>query len=399
MSRLDEIKDLYDRYILKTYGSYQLAFTRGEGAYLYDTEGVPYLDFVAGLAVNNLGHSHPAVVEAIKNQAEQLLHTSNLFLIDRQAELAEVLVENSFPGKCFFCNSGAEANEAALKLARKYSVLKYGPGRHQVITARRSFHGRTMATISATGQEKFHKHFHPFLEGFKYIDFNDAEALENAIEDSTCAVMLEPLQGEGGVHPPQPEYLKKVREICDRYDILLILDEIQTGFGRTGKLFAHQNYGITPDIMSLAKALGGGVAIGAIVASEKVQGAFSPGDHASTFGGNYLACAAALAATKEMTKDGFCDNVALLGSYLEERLEGLKDRYAFIKELRGIGLMWGLELDIPAGDIVKDCMENKLLINCVADTVLRFLPPLIIRKTQIDRMVDVLSGVMDDHRS
>src|SRR6266568_1297266 len=293
-----------DKYIMKTYGRYPLVPVRGEGCRLWDADGREYLDFLAGIAVNNLGHCHPRVVEALQQQAAELIHCSNLYQIPRQIELAELLCENSFADKAFFCNSGAEANEAAIKLACKYSRDTFGPERYGIITATDSFHGRTMATVSATGQEKVQRFFDPLLHGFSHVPFNDIAALEAAVTPTTCAVMLEPIQGEGGVNMPSPGYFEAVREICDRHGLLLIFDEVQVGMGRTGKLFAYEHFGVTPDIMTLAKALAGGAPIGCMLAREELAPAFSPGTHGSTFGGNPLVCAAAVAALKAIEEEG-----------------------------------------------------------------------------------------------
>jgi len=310
-----EIMALSDKYIMHTYGRIGLAPVRGKGALLWDAEGNEYLDFVGGLAVDSLGHCHPAVVKAIQEQAETLMHVSNLYYIEHQARLAELLVQNSCCDRAFFCNSGAEANEAAIKLARKYSKKKHGPEKYEIITAEKSFHGRTMATITATGQAKFQKGFEPLLPGFKHVPFNNLEALREAIGPHTCAVMLEPVQGEGGVNVADPDYLSGVRELCDRHGLLLIFDEVQCGLGRTGKFLAYQHYGAEPDIITLAKALGGGFPIGAMLAKEEVAAAFTPGDHASTFGGNPLACAAALAAMRAQLDEDIKENCARVGAY------------------------------------------------------------------------------------
>ncbi|MGB9809736.1 MAG: aspartate aminotransferase family protein, partial [Caldanaerobacter sp.] len=348
------------KYLMDTYNRYPIMLVRGEGTRVWDSEGNAYLDFVAGIAVNSLGHCHPALVEAIKKQAETLIHCSNLYWNEKQIELARMISENSFGGKVFFANSGAEANEGAIKLARKYASLKYGGRRYKIITAKNSFHGRTFGALTATGQEKYHKGFGPLLAGFKYVPLNDIEALYEAVDDEVCAIMLEVIQGEGGIHEATPEYVKAVREICDENDLLFILDEVQTGIGRTGKLFGYEHYGVLPDIMTLAKGLGGGFPIGAIVAKED-KAVFKPGDHASTFGGNPLACAAGVAVLNEVTKDGFLEGVDKKGKYFREGLEILQKKHKVVKEIRGKGLMVGCEVDLEdASKIVLKALEKGL---------------------------------------
>jgi len=385
-----------DKYIMKTYGRYPIVPVRGEGCQLWDADGKRYLDFLAGVAVNNLGHCHPKVVKAIQEQAATLIHCSNYYQIPQQIELAELLCNHSFADQAFFCNSGAEANEAAIKLARKYSRDTSGrPERYGIITAADSFHGRTMATVSATGQEKVQRFFDPLLHGFSHVPFNDIDAMAAAITDETCAVMLEPIQGEGGVNIPAPDYLAQVRELCDRHGLLLILDEVQVGMGRTGKLFAHEHFGITPDIMTLAKALAGGAPIGTMLAKDKIAKAFVPGTHGSTFGGNPLVCAAALAAVRTMLEDGILNHAEEMGEYLHVELEALQAKFPkLIKNVRGIGLMIGMGLTIPGSDIVKAGHEKGILLNVTHDTVLRFVPPLIVSKAEVDEMIEILSGIL-----
>ncbi len=385
-----------DHYIMKTYGRYPLVPVRGEGCWLWDADGKRYLDFLAGVAVNNLGHCHPRVVEALRRQAGELIHCSNFYHIPQQIELAELLCGRSFADRAFFCNSGAEANEAAIKLARKYSREKFGPDRYEIITALSSFHGRTMATISATGQEKVQRFFDPLLHGFKHVPFNDTDALRAAVTPTCCAVMLEPIQGEGGVVAPSPEYFREVRAICDRHDLILIFDEVQTGIGRTGKLFAYEHFGTAPDIMTLAKALAGGAPIGAMLAREALAGSFTPGSHGSTFGGNPLMAAAAVAAVHAVLEEGVLENAVAMGAYLTGRLEGLKERFPFITEVRGIGLLIGAQLSIPGADIVKKALERGLLINVAQERVLRFVPPLIVTREEIDLMIGILEGILTE---
>jgi len=383
-----------DKHIATTYGRYPLVAVRGEGCRLWDADGKEYLDFLGGVAVNNLGHCHPKVVAALQEQAARLIHCSNYYHIPTQIELAEILCANSFGDRVFFCNSGAEANEAAMKLVRKYSREKYGENRFEVITALASFHGRTIGTISATGQDKIKNGFAPMVPGFKYVPFGDAEALRNAISPATCAVLLEPVQGEGGVNVPPAGYLKTVREICDERDLLLVFDEVQVGCGRTGTLFAYQHDGVVPDVMTLAKALAGGPPIGAMVAKEPYAATLGPGSHGSTFGGNPLVTAAGVAAMKVLINDGVLDNCRAMGDYLRQRLEAMRDKYPFVVEVRGRGLILGMELSIEGGEIVKKALERGLLINCTVGKVLRFVPPLTVTKNELDEGLEILDGIL-----
>jgi acetylornithine/N-succinyldiaminopimelate aminotransferase len=386
-----------DKYIMKTYGRYPIVPVRGAGCELWDADGKRYLDFLAGVAVNNLGHCHPKVVAALQKQAAELIHCSNYYNIPQQIELAELLCTHSFADKAFFCNSGAEANEAAIKLARKYGRDTSGnPGRYGIITAADSFHGRTMATVSATGQEKVQRFFDPLLHGFTHVPFNDLPALDAAVTPDTCAVMLEPIQGEGGVKIPSRDYLAGVRELCDRHGLLLILDEVQVGMGRTGKLFAYEHFGIVPDIMTLAKALAGGAPIGTMLAREEVAAAFTPGTHGSTFGGNPLVTAAAVATVRTILEDGILNRAEEMGEYLLGELETLGRRYSFVAEVRGIGLMIGMTLSIPGADIVKKGHERGVLLNVTHDTVLRFVPPLVVTKAEVNEMIGILTGILDE---
>ena len=383
-----------DRYIMKTYGRYPLVPVRGEGCSLWDADGKRYLDFLAGVAVNNLGHCHPRVVDALQKQAAELIHCSNYYHIPSQIELAELLCTNSFADRAFFCNSGAEANEAAIKLARKYSRETFGADRFEIITALASFHGRTMATVSATGQEKVQKFFDPLLHGFRHVPFNDADLLRRVITPNTCAVMLEPIQGEGGIVIPSPDYFREVRRICDEHRLLLIFDEVQVGMGRTGKLFAHEHFGVTPDIMTLAKALAGGAPIGCMLAKEEVAASFGPGTHGSTFGGNPLVTAAGVATVRTILEEGILGHTIEMGEYLLGRLEKLKKRFPMIVEVRGIGLMIGMELSVPASGIVARALAQGLLLNVAQETVLRFVPPLIVTPAEIDEMLNILEGIL-----
>jgi predicted acetylornithine/succinylornithine family transaminase len=394
MMNTKEIMELCERYLMRNVGRIPLAPVKGEGARLWDADGREYLDFVSGIAVNSLGHCHPAVVDAICRQAAKLIHCSNLYYIEQQARLAKLLVENSALDKVFFCNSGAEANEAAIKLARKYAKLKWGAEKFEIITALHSFHGRTLAAVTATGQPKYQKGFEPLPPGFKYVPYNDLDALEEAIGPATCAVLLEPVQGEGGVNVASRHYLEGVQMLCREHGALLIFDEVQTGLGRTGRFLAYQHFGVEPDILTLAKALGGGFPIGAMLAKEDIAAAFQPGDHASTFGGNPLACAAALAAMEEMLLGGVVENAATTGAYMYEKLKVLGEKYPFVKEIRGLGLLLGMELTIEGKEIVNGCLERGLLINCVNNNVLRFIPPLTITRDDIDRALAILDQVM-----
>ena len=394
-----EIKKLLEesgRYIMNTYNRAPIDLRKGRGVKVWGSDGKEYLDFVGGVAVNILGHCHPKVVVAIQKQAQRLIHVSNLYHIEPQIKLARLLVEHSFADKVFFCNSGAEANEAAIKLARKYAKEHSGKDKFEIITALNSFHGRTLATLTATGQEKFQKGFEPLMPGFKYVPFNDISALKSLITQNTCAVMLEPIQGEGGIKIPDPDYFKNVRELCNKNNLLLILDEVQTGMGRTGKLFAYEHYNITPDIMTLAKGLGSGVPIGAMLASDKVASAFVPGSHASTFGGNPLVCTAAIATIETLLEDGFLlDQCKRMGEYLRKELKNLQKEFpSVIIDVRGKGLLVGMELTRDCSTIVKSCMEKGLLLNCTAGNVLRFTPALIVQEKDIDHMLDILGNVL-----
>lgn len=387
--------DLSNRYIMNTYNRFPLVLRKGRGMKVWSTDGKEYLDFVSGVAVNILGHCHPKVVVAIQKQAQRLLHVSNYYNIEPQIKLAKLLVEKSFADRVFFCNSGAEANEAAIKLARKYIKEQVSPNRFEIITAHNSFHGRTLATLTATGQEKFQKGFEPLVPGFIHVPFNDLHALSKAITKDTCAILLEPIQGEGGVIMPDENYLQDVRELCNELNLLLILDEVQTGMGRTGKLFAYEHFGITPDIMTIAKGLGGGVPIGAMLATEKVASSFQPGNHATTFGGNPLVCAAAVATLETLLEDGFIlDQCNRMSTYLIKKLTTLKEDFpSLIKDIRGKGLIIGMELTKNGDPFVKACLEKGVLINCTAGKVLRFIPPLIVQQKNINLLIDTLEDV------
>ena len=387
------LMELSQKYVANTYNRYALVLVRGKGTRLWDAEDREYLDFVSGLAVCNLGHCHPKVVKAIQEQAEKLIHVSNFYYIEPQIRLSSLLCEHSFADKVFFCNSGAEANEGAIKLARKYAKDKMEGDRYEIITMERSFHGRTLATLTATGQEKFHKGYAPLVPGFKYVPFNDVDAIRKAIDSKTCAILVEPIQGEGGVNCPSEGYLKALRDLCDKNKMLLIFDEVQVGMGRTGKLFAYEHDGVEPDILTLAKSLAGGVPIGALLIKQGVDEGFKPGDHASTFGGNPLATAAGVAALTAILEEGMLENCQKVGAYFYLKLLQFKEKFPFIREVRGKGLILGMELKMEGGPIVLEMMKKGILINCTMGNVLRFLPPLIVTEKEVDQVVQALEEV------
>ena len=389
-----EFMERADEVIAKTYQRFPVVFTRGSGATLFDSTGRSYTDFVAGIAVCNLGHAHPKLSRTLADQAKTLWHVSNLYYTIPQIELAAWLVDHSFADRVFFGNSGAEANEAAIKLTRRYFKDRSEPQRFRIISMQQSFHGRTMATLSATGQDKIKEGFDPILDGFDFVAFNDARAIASAINPETCAVMLEPIQGEGGVRCPDAEFLKHVRNLCDDAGLLLIFDEIQTGMGRTGKLFAYEHFGIEPDIMTLAKALANGLPIGAMLAKEHVAAAFGPGAHASTFGGTPLVTSVARDVCKILDEDNIIDSARRAGRYFQEKLLGLKERHEIIADVRGIGLLLGMKLKMDGAPIVTQCMDRGFLINCIQDNILRFAPPLIISEAEIDAQVQCLDDVL-----
>ncbi len=389
-----QLMDLSENVVAHTYARFPILLVKGKGTRVWDKDGKEYLDFLSGLAVCNLGHCHPKVVKAIQDQAEKLIHVSNFYYIETQIELASLLCKHSFAGNVFFCNSGAEANEGAFKLARKFATEKREDDRYEIITMERSFHGRTLATLTATAQEKYHKGYAPLMPGFKYVPFNDAQAVKKAIDSKTCAVMIEPIQGEGGVNIASEEYLKTLRRLCDEEGMLLIFDEVQVGMGRTGKLFAYEHYGIEPDVLTLAKSLAGGVPIGAVLMKREVGEAFKPGDHASTFGGNPLATAAGVAALTALLEEGMLENCRRVGDYFLDRLRELQPRFSFIQDVRGKGLILGVELRREGGPIVKEMMAKGFLINCTMGNILRFLPPLIVTREEVDRLVEALEDTM-----
>ncbi|MBU2487922.1 MAG: acetylornithine transaminase [Proteobacteria bacterium] len=390
----NSIMELADSVLARTYGRQPLCLVRGEGCTVWDSEGKSYLDFVAGLAVCILGHSHPAVARAVADQAAKLVHVSNIFYTEPQARLASWLVANSFADRVFFCNSGAEANEAAIKIARKFAKDSGRPERYRVLATRGSFHGRTLATLSATGQEKIHHGFEPLVDGFDHVPFNDLAAAQKAVGDKTCAILVEPIQGEGGVCMPGPGYLAGLRKLCDDEGILLIFDEVQTGMGRTGRLFAHEHFKVFPHVMTLAKGLANGLPIGAMLAEERVAASFTPGTHATTFGGTPLVCAGALAVVNTLDEQGVLAQCRQTGEYLKGRLKEIAVQRPVVKEVRGLGLMLGMELSVSGLPVVDAMREKGFLINCTQDKVLRFLPPLIVSKEEVDAMIPALDKAL-----
>ena len=387
-----ETIDLFDKYVIANYGRLPRVIVKGEGCYLYDAEGNKILDMFPGWAVSALGHCHPKVVAALRKQAGELLHIDNTFYSEPQGTLARLLSERAFGGKCFFCNSGAEANEAALKLARLHTSQE----KYKFITAEGSFHGRTFATVTATAQPKYHEGFLPLLPGFAYVPFNDVAALESAFSDEVAAVLVEPIQGEGGINIASAEYLQAIRRLCDEKGAVMILDEVQTGIGRTGKWFGYQHFEVEPDVITMAKALGGGVAIGAMMAKDEIAASLVPGKHASTFGGNCLACAAGIAVIEAIEEDKLLENAAELGQYTRDRLEELKQKHGIIDSVRGIGLMIGVQLASPGKGIVDQCLAKGLRINCTSETVLRFMPPMIATKSHIDDAIGILDSILSE---
>ncbi|MBQ9097248.1 MAG: aspartate aminotransferase family protein [Clostridia bacterium] len=395
---LSQIIETDKQYYMNTFGARTpVCFDYGKGLELYTKDGDKYYDFFAGIAVTALGHSHPKFVKSITEQAGKLLHTSSIYYIEKQAQLAKLLVENSCADKAFFCSTGAEANEGAMKLAKIYFYKQGKPNKNEIITLKNSFHGRTLATVAATGQEKYQKPYKPLTPGFKHVEINDFDALAAAVNENTAAIMMEPVQGESGVHPAKAEYLKKVRQLCDEKEIILIFDEVQTGMGRTGKLFAYENYGVEPDIFTLAKALGNGIPIGAVCAKEFVASGFEPGDHGTTFGGNPFSCNAACTVFEIFKEEKIVENAAEVGAYFKEKLNALADKYDFITEVRGIGLMLGVETkDSIAKKICDALFENKYLTGCIAGKIIRILPPLVITKADVDKFIEVLAKACEE---
>lgn len=379
---------------LPVFARYNIVLDHGDGPYVYDTKGKKYIDFLAGIAVNVVGHNYKPLVDAVSKQAGKMIHCSNLYYTEVQVEAAEKLKKLSGMDKVFFGNSGAEANEGAIKLARKYAT-NIDPEKIQIISALHSFHGRTLATLTATGQDHYHHGFGPLPAGFDYVPYNDIQTLEAKMSDKTCAVMLEAIQGEGGVHVPDPDYLPKVRALCDKYNAVLIFDEVQCGMGRTGTFFGCQQFGVKPDIVTLAKGLAGGVPIGAFMATDKVANAFHAGDHGSTFGGNPLACAAACVVLDALIDGNLMENAKEIGAYLQSKFEEYKAKYPnLIKEVRGRGLILGMELTRPGREIANECLDYGAIINCTAGNVLRFVPPLNITKAHVDELISVLDKVL-----
>ncbi len=387
-----EIIEMFDKYVIANYSRLNRVIVKGQGSYLYDSEGNKILDMFPGWAVSGIGHCHPKVVEAVCKQAAQLIHIDNMMYTQQQGKLAELLSRRAFGGKSFFCNSGAEANEAALKLARKHTAKE----KYKFITAQGSFHGRTFATVTATAQPKYHEGFLPMLPGFVYVPFNDIQAMQEAFSDEVAAVMIEPIQGEGGINIATAEYLQAIRQLCDEHESLMIFDEVQTGMGRTGQWFGYQHFDVEPDIMTMAKALGGGVAIGAMMAKPHVAEALVPGTHASTFGGNPLACAAAIAVIEAIEQENLLENANNMGNYTREKLEQLNQKHHIIDHVRGIGLMIGIQLSAPGAEIVSRCLEKGLRINCTQQTVLRFMPAMTVTQDEIDQAIEILDSALSE---
>jgi len=388
--KLQEAFDSYKENIMPTYTKVPLVFVKGKGSYLWDIQGKKYLDFFPGWGVGNLGHCHPKVMQAVREQISKLIFIPNNYYHLAQAKLAKEIVYWTYPAKVFFCNSGAEANEAAIKFSRKFGKNT----RYEIITFENSFHGRTLACLAATGQEKYRQGFSPLPEGFKIVGFNDLEQVRKAITDKTVAIMLELIQGEGGINIADKDFVLGLRKICAEKNLLLIVDEVQTGIGRTGKLFCYQHYGITPDILTLAKALGGGLPIGVMVVKKEIADTLGPGMHASTFGGGPVICRAGLAVLRAIQKEKLLNHAQLMGEYLFLKLNALKDKYPVIKEVRGLGLMAGLELNIEGKAIVEKCMGEGLLINCTHEKVLRLMPALNITKKEIDKALGILEEAL-----
>lgn len=386
-----EIISQYENFVIKTYTRIPTVIVKGKGLKVWDLDGNEYLDFFPGWAVSGLGHCHPKVVNSVRNYLKKIIHVSNNYYNMLQGKLAQKIIEHSFKGKVFFCNSGAEANEGAIKLARAYGSSK---GKYEIITMENSFHGRTLATITATGQTKYQKGFEPLPEGFKTVPFNDIKAVESAITDKTVAIMIEPIQGEGGINVADEDFILSLRKICNEKDLILIFDEVQTGIGRTGKMFCFEHYGITPDVMTLAKSLGGGLPIGAMVASERFENVLKPGMHASTFGGSPIACSASLAVFEAIKKEKLLSNTQKMGEYLFQKLSELKEKKPIIKEIRGKSLMIGVELTIEGNEIVNNCFKEKLLINCAHGNVLRLMPGMIVNKKEINKAISILGRAM-----
>ncbi len=390
----NEVIEMFNKYVIANYSRLPKVIESGRGSYIYDMEGNKILDMFPGWAVSGIGHCHPKVVKAIQKQAKILLHMDNTFYTELQGKLAQMLSERAvgFSGKSFFCNSGAEANEAALKLARIHTPK----GKYKYITALGSFHGRTFGAMTATAQPKKFESFQPVVPGFVYVPFNDVDALKKAFDDEVAAVMIEPIQGEGGINVATPEYMKAIRRLCDKNKAMMILDEVQTGMGRTGKWFGYQHYDVVPDIITLAKALGGGVAIGAMMAKPDIAASLVPGTHASTFGGNCIACAAGVAVIEAIEEENLLKNAVKIGQYAADKLNQLKSKHSIIDHIRGKGLMIGIQLKQPGAEIVSNCLKNGLRVNCTQDTVLRFMPAMNVTAKQINEAVKILDNVLSE---
>ncbi len=387
-----ETIELFNKYVIGNYSRLPRVIVKGKGSYLYDSDGNKILDMFPGWAVSGIGHCHPKVVNAIRDQAKHLLHMDNTFYTELQGKLAQMLSERAFGGKSFFCNSGAEANEAAMKLARISTEKK----KYKYITAIGSFHGRTFGAMTATAQPKKFEPFQPVVPGFVYVPFNDIDALKNAFDDEVAGVMIEPVQGEGGVNVASAEYMRTIRQLCDKYNARMILDEVQTGMGRTGKWFGYQHYDVEPDIITLAKTLGGGIAIGAMMAKSEIAASLVPGSHASTFGGNCIACAAAIATIEAIDEEAMIENSNKMGKYTVEKLNKLKAKHSIIDHIRGKGLMLGIQLKSPGAAIVAKCLEKGLRINCTQDTVLRFMPAMNVKEAEINKAINILDSVFSE---
>ncbi|MFZ2089738.1 MAG: acetylornithine transaminase [Desulfobaccales bacterium] len=383
-----------DRVVMNTYGRQPLVLVRGEGCRVWDDEGIEYLDFVAGLAVCNLGHAHPAITQAASEHLSRLVHVSNIYYTTPMVALAEELVCLSFADRVFFCNSGTEAMEGAIKLCRRYGTERFGPEHHKIICMLNSFHGRTMGSLSATGQKKFWQGFEPLVPGFVFMPFNDFPALKAAVDDTVCAIILEPVQGEGGVNLADPDYLAAVRHLSGERGILLVYDEVQCGLGRTGRLFAHEHSEVAPDVMTLAKALAGGLPMGALLATEEAAQGFVPGTHASTFGGGPVIAAAAKASLKILSDFDFLKEIRQKGDYVKEKLQDLKTSLPIIEEIRGLGLMWGIQISRDGMPVVAACRDRGLLVNCTQGNVIRLLPPLVVEKEELDRGLEILTQAL-----
>lgn len=379
----------FDNYVLQTYRRFPITLVKGRGMQVWDENGAEYLDFFPGWGSGNIGHCHPKVVAALHEQLDKIMHVPNVYYNEKQGELAKIIVSESFDGQVFFCNSGAEANEGALKLVRKRN-----PHKKTIITLNNSFHGRTLATVTATGQTEYQKGFDPLLGGFVYCNINDCAMLENLMNENVAAIMLEVVQGEGGITAVTPQFLHTARELCNHFDAILIIDEVQTGIGRTGKMFAYQHYNVQPDVMTLAKSLGGGMPIGAFVVARKYCDILQPGTHGSTFGGSPLACAAGIATFQAIHEENMLKNAVEMSAYFRQKLEELKSKSALIREIRGLGLMLGVELTKPGAEIVDKCRAQNLLINCTHQTVLRIMPAINVTKAQIDRAVAIIAKAL-----